>query len=387
MDENTSAITPAEEPAAETPKNPNKKLLVIIAGAVVVVLVAVIVLVVVLRPNAQNDFFRAIDNGQAQDAIAIFNEHVSGDSSAVAAVNETAVQRMESIRDSFFNGRQSYEDTIAALENFADIDVGTIAETLEAVLKEVGILHTSNLAFQRAGELEKADEIAEALAEYANVIEDDANFENAQARISALAGQSLEQAQALYDEQDFRGALELARTISAALGEEANEELAAQANDMANQTRTAWLEELESKVQIETDEFTGDITVNPIVHSISTFERTSRSTGFDTVFPVYPSDNPPTILFLAFIHSERAFWPSSLIVQNGSLQLEMNFTTDLTPSVHRETRLIQSVAIVELLADEVNILSEMEKGEEEIRIRFRGREGNTMDVTIAKRGK
>lgn len=193
--------------------------------------------------------------------------------------------------------------------------------------------------------------------------------------------ETLEQAQALYLEQDFRGALELARAANAASNEEVNEDLAAQASDLVAQIRVAWLEKLDSKVEFRIDEFTGQVRANPNVHE-TTFEQTSDNTGFEFTFSfISPREEAAHILFFCAFVESRANMPRHVIFSDGNQTLEVEFLQQSARANILSSRLFMNSAGVNLEADEINILSEMVLSDNDIRVRFQGQNGRT-DVTM-----
>ena len=127
----------------------------------------------------------------------------------------------ETVVERYNNGETDYTTAYELLDRlrrlFPDSNLDTAVDRIEA-------LNASKDAFNEAQYLEESGEAAGAISRYGEVIEDDTNYEAAQARIEAVRAaykeQVLEEAQSLADSKDYRGAEAVLLNSSDVLGDD-----------------------------------------------------------------------------------------------------------------------------------------------------------------------
>lgn len=369
---------PPQEPAAM--KRKPLKLLMLICGIVVFVAVA-IVLLMTLIPNAQDKFFRAITNGQPEDAIAVYKENISGNSKVVAAVNATAAEMMQKIRDSFFEGKRSYEETVAELEKYADIDVKGIAEKLEALQEEVDILHTSNLAYEKAVELESGKKAAQAIAEYAKVVDDDKSYKDAQTRMNALIGEILAEAKALFDKKDFKGALKQARAAKAVIDETTAKDISKQANDLIANSKSTLLEQYKGLVVISEDPMDDRTFIEP-KDGFSSYHATRAADLQFTASIIQLKSGTYFRIHVAFI-KENWLFMNKVKLKSGEFTLEFDLPyNSVDRTVARGSIIHEDTRIVIETNEDFEVLAALLASKEPLQMRITGSQPGNLDFTI-----
>lgn len=125
--------------------------------------------------------------------------------------------------DRYNNGETDYQSAYDLIDRLRRLfpDSG-----LENELKRIETLKASKDAFNEAQYLEESGELAGAINRYGSVISDDTNYEEAQKQIAAVRAdykqQVLEEAQALADDKDYRGAEAALLNSSDVLGDDAD---------------------------------------------------------------------------------------------------------------------------------------------------------------------
>ena len=371
-----TTISPVQLEISTKNKKSSKPLLLI--GGGVAVLVAAVVLLVTLLPDAQDKFFKAIANGQAEEAISVYNENISGNSKAIASVNDAAIQKLQKIRDLFFDGKANYEETTAEFEKYSGVNVVAITEKLGVLRKEIERLHASNLAYEKAVEFEQAKKTLEAVAEYAKVIEDDVNYSEAQIKIGELAGALIDQTQALYDKNEFRGALAQARVIKAAIGE--NES----ANTLLKNCKDALKEQLTDSIKEYKD------AVDDFTLYYSNLNKVGRRGSGDNYFGwvvegrvlISPLVEYVPVFVIRFEFAKQGWlFVKELKLKSDSYTVDFQFDyNDVTREVVGGGEIMENAA-VHPDAEQMLTLRSMLNSGEPILLRFYGQDGN-IDATM-----
>ena len=153
-----------------------------------------------------------------------------------AAVTQILPQLSEEELRGMADEMQTYAETVVERYNNGETDYTTAYElldrlrrlfpdsNLDTAVDRIEALNASKDAFNEAQYLEESGEAAGAISRYGEVIEDDTNYEAAQARIEAVRAaykeQVLEEAQSLADSKDYRGAEAVLLNSSDVLGDD-----------------------------------------------------------------------------------------------------------------------------------------------------------------------
>jgi len=383
-------VPPAEiPPAAPAPakkallKKLLPKKLLFIGGGALAAIAAVVVLLALLIPSAQEKFFKAIDGGKPEEAVAVYSESILGDAKAVSATIKAAVAKLEKARDLFFSGKSTYEEARAELEKYEDIPVSAIADRLGGILAEVDALNGSNLAYA-AGQTHELDgDLASAILEFAKVIETDKGYKDAQARIEALIAQLLADAQALYDEEDFKGAMKQARAAKGAMALDMTASRK-KAEDLIGKCKDALLGQYEALVVITDDTMDDRLFVEPKNMYANPINKNGVRLWLTA--SIIRIESGAFYRFHVDFTKKDWLFMNRVKLKSGDLALEFNLSYN---SVDRDVNrgyIEEDVRIVIEEQDELETLAAMLLSKEPLLIRISGSEGS-MDFTVTDRQK
>lgn len=349
------------QPEPITKKKPTVKVIAGVCGGVFVLL---IVLLVALIPSDKDKFFKAIANGNPEEAIAVYNESIAADTKSAAAVAETAVQKLEGIRDNFIKGKQSYEVSKSELDKYADISIEAISEAYEAILVQVEELHVSNEAYASGQEYEQNNDFLAALGEYAKVIAEDKNYSAAQERINVLAGNIQAEAQTLLDKKDYKGALAQARAAKAAIRNQDTTEL----DKLIESCKSAWREQMKELVDITEDDMDNRISVGAKDSEEHVVTADNATLWFDASCSLQEGSSPSITLFIELTRSYVGRI-SRVKLKAGDFSWAIDFENyeSLTTSINSQQI---NVTCKRLDNEQIEQLKVLLSSEEEIKIRI-----------------
>lgn len=202
---------PAPAVAANTPANNKKNLIIIgsIALAAVILIVVVCILIFSNHSNPADDIVAAINDGNYSSAREIYRN--SGDSiDDYTAIREAEQKQIDAVIEKLNSGEYDVEkaqkelDKIAKLPKVKD---SAIEEARNLVYK----LESSENSFNRAEAYLKDGDYYDAIYNYENVIEEDANYKKAQEgktkAIDGLRNNVLEDAKSRVESYGYSSAL------------------------------------------------------------------------------------------------------------------------------------------------------------------------------------
>lgn len=133
--------------------------------------------------SPQRKLSRALQNGDYEAAISIYEENFYGTDNAEfeAALTEW----LGEIKEDYLSGNITYEETVQKIGMLQSTKMREVCTYAEEVLEYVESLDASRNAYQLAEELYEEGDYAAAIKQYKLVIEDDPCYEEAQTKLSA----------------------------------------------------------------------------------------------------------------------------------------------------------------------------------------------------------
>lgn len=162
-------------------KNTSKKR-IIIMGLVLIAILVVAKLFVYNDPV--NKYLSLIKEGQTAEATELYNSKIKGDQNREDEIKVKCVDQVQEIEAAYLSGKTDYKTALAQLSKYS----GTLSDVTEFVETEKNIyaIQNSRIAYSKAMEFEKSNDIANAMMEYSKVIEEDSDFTNAIKKITEL---------------------------------------------------------------------------------------------------------------------------------------------------------------------------------------------------------
>lgn len=165
-------------------------------------------------------YLRSFDKGDSEAASQIYSEEIKGNAEDKEALQAKLEERMDAIYNDFKAGKLTEEAAKEKLSPYKDYDSSSIYAY--KTINKVTALQKSNDAYSDAEKAEEDNDLAKAITNYKKVIEDDSNYEAAQAKVLQLTEAYTEtmkaQAQQEADAKDYDGAIKTIDTLSGVVG-------------------------------------------------------------------------------------------------------------------------------------------------------------------------
>ena len=165
-------------------------------------------------------YLRSFDKGDSEAASQIYAEEIKADSESNADLQTKLNERIDAIYENFKAGKITADEAKEKLKTYKEYDASSIYAF--TAINKVNSLKESNDAYTEAAKAENDGNLADAIASYKKVIEDDPNYETAQAKVLQLSETYTEtmkaQAQQEADSKDYDSAIRTLNTLSAVVG-------------------------------------------------------------------------------------------------------------------------------------------------------------------------
>jgi len=182
-----------------------------IATAVAVFATAlVIALVVALIPTPTDKLLKAADTGKLDGFgfLAYLEEakDVYSSPRKLSKLEKAVKKRTDNVFEDFQRGKTPYKTACAIIDSYALLpqDDSVTDKYVDGLRQKLDVLNNSTLAYKSALDLENSGNINGALLKYAEVVEDDKSYSDAQSRIDKLSNTFVEKLQALDEKKDYR---------------------------------------------------------------------------------------------------------------------------------------------------------------------------------------
>lgn len=178
-----------------------KLALIITVCALGLIIVVGAVFGVLYFTSDEQKIIRAMDNGEYDKAVSLYNES-DGDMSVF--FEGSIESRLEKIKDDFLKEEIEYEVANMELSTIEKMNLSSVSETLRSVRTFVSELNSSRTYFSTAESLFAQGDYANAIENYRMVIEEDSNYEtaknNLEAAVDELRSETLSSAEAFAGE-------------------------------------------------------------------------------------------------------------------------------------------------------------------------------------------
>ena len=180
-------------------------------------------------------YLRSFDKGDSEAASQIYSEEIKGSSEDKEALQVKLNERMDAVYEDFKAGKITADEAKEKLKSYKEYDVSSVYAF--TTINKVTLLQKSKDAYSDAEKAENDGNLADAITNYKNVIEDDPNHETAQAKVLQLSETYTEtmkaQAQQEADSKDYDSAISTINTLTGVVGN--TDELKALAQQYAEQ--------------------------------------------------------------------------------------------------------------------------------------------------------
>ncbi len=165
-------------------------------------------------------YLRSFDKGDSDAASQIYSEEIKDSSEDKKALQTKLEERMDSIYEDFKAGKITSDESKEKLKSYKECDTSSVYAF--TTINKVTTLQKSKDAYSDAEKAENDGNLADAITNYKNVIEDDPNHETAQAKVLQLSETYTEtmkaQAQQEADSKDYDSAISTINTLSGVVG-------------------------------------------------------------------------------------------------------------------------------------------------------------------------
>lgn len=159
--------------------------------------------------SAEQKVIRALENGDFSGAVDIMDDNISLRTSEELAT--ILSDRIDRVKQNFADGTMDYAALQAELDTIERMKVEAVGQKLEQLRQDARALNESRTHFAAAEELFAAGSYLAAMEHYVQVIEADADYENAQRKLTEATDQYrqeiLDSAKAYADRGDYTEAL------------------------------------------------------------------------------------------------------------------------------------------------------------------------------------
>lgn len=165
-------------------------------------------------------YLRSLDKDDSAAASQIYSEEIQKSDESKDALKVKLTERVDAIYEDFKAGNITADVAKEKLSKYKDYDPSSVYAY--TTINKVSTLQKSNEAYQDAEEAENDGDLAKAITNYKKVIEDDPNYETAQAKTLQLSETYTEtmkaQAQQAANAKDFDGAIDTISTLTNVVG-------------------------------------------------------------------------------------------------------------------------------------------------------------------------
>lgn len=182
-----------------------------IAAAVAVFAVAlVIVLVVALTPTPTDKLLKAADTGNLDGFgfLAYMEEakDVYSSPRKLSKLEKAVKKRADNVFEDFQGEKITYKEACSRIDSYALLtqDDSVTDKYVDGLRQKLDVLNNSMLAYKSALDMEESGNTNGALLKYAEVVEEDKSYSDAQSRIDKLSNTFVEKLQALDAKKDYR---------------------------------------------------------------------------------------------------------------------------------------------------------------------------------------
>lgn len=179
-------------------------------ATVVAVIAAAIILIVALVPTPMDKLLKAADTGKL-DGFGFFAymeeaQDVYSSPRKLSKLEKAVKKRADNVFEDFKQGKTPYNTACSIIESYALLsqDDSVTDKYVDGLRQKLDQLNNSTLAYKSALDLEESGNINGALLKYAEVVEDDKSYSDAQSRIDKLSNTFVENLQALEEKNDYR---------------------------------------------------------------------------------------------------------------------------------------------------------------------------------------
>lgn len=230
-----------------------------IATAVAVfVITLVVVLVVALVPTPTDKLLKAADNGNLSGfgffAYLEEAEKIYSNPRKLSKLEKAVKKKADNVFKDFQKEKTSYNTACSIIDSYALLtqDDSATDKHVDGLRQKLDILNNSTLAYKSALDLEKNGDTHGALLKYAEVVEDDKSYRDAQSRIDKLSNTFVENLQALEDKKDYRNIILQGFDLSENL--KINENARNQISSLVENAKTTLKATIEKDLTIEVEE-------------------------------------------------------------------------------------------------------------------------------------
>lgn len=165
-------------------------------------------------------YLRSLDKDDSAAASQIYSEEIQKSDESKDALKVKLTERVDAIYEDFKAGNITADAAKEKLSKYKDYDPSSVYAY--TTINKVSTLQKSNEAYQDAEEAENDGDLAKAITNYKKVIEDDPNYETAQAKTLQLSETYTEtmkaQAQQAANAKDFDSAIDTISTLTNVVG-------------------------------------------------------------------------------------------------------------------------------------------------------------------------
>ena len=171
---------PVKKEKKKMPKK--KKILIWVISSVSALIVAAAVLFVLWYLSPEQEMLRALQDGNYESAVKIYNRELDGDASDELIT--TLTEKIQAVKTDFDASKIDYEAAMESLDEIAEFGLEEVEKLLGEVTEHISTLNDSRITFAEAEELLAAGKYKDAMAKYALVWDTDPNYQTALAQIS-----------------------------------------------------------------------------------------------------------------------------------------------------------------------------------------------------------
>lgn len=182
----------------------------IVSAVALFTIVLAIVLVVALIPTPTDKLLKAADTGKL-DGFGFFAyleeaQDVYSSPRKLLKLEKAVKKRADNVYEDFQQGKTPYITACSIIDSYALLPQSDSVtdKYIDGLRQKLDMLNNSTLAYKSALSLEESGNIDGALLKYAEVVEDDKSYSDAQSRIENLSNTFVEKLQALEEKKDYR---------------------------------------------------------------------------------------------------------------------------------------------------------------------------------------
>lgn len=169
-------------------KNQSKKkksrLYLMRAGIGGIIVIVAIVTILLNYADPISKYESLVKSGKTDEAEALYKDQILTNEDLNAKLIEEQTSEMDKIYQDFYDEKISYEDAINELAVYSDYE--SSKKYSLTIKKKITSLNTSRKNYDEAVKLESNGDLQNAIKKYKAVIEEDDNYENAQAKVELL---------------------------------------------------------------------------------------------------------------------------------------------------------------------------------------------------------